>query len=410
VLDCHPRRAFLARGAAFAASISALPLVDRSFGLRAATAFAAATDNAARAAATYAAMQQYFYSPAQKLYREHAPAAAGDQAYSFLWSFEEAAKATLSVYGMPNGAQYAADVQARLDGREAYWDGGRRAHAYRSYPQTGDRYYDDNDWVGSDLVQHYLLTGSAVALDRAQGVFDYVQTGWENGLPNRGGVRWVDASFNGDRGAASTAGFAKLGAHLYDVTGRRTRTYLDWAQKATDWLKQYLLAPNGLYVNAMRADGTLDGNLWIYNQGVLVGANVLLYRVTGTAGYLAEARRLADAALSFFSKNFADPYYSAAGAGIGAYSGRGAFNAIFLRNLLTLHAAQPAYVPPSGVSYLQRIQAYADAAWADPAVHDRATGLFKLDGGAQRSLLDQAGMAQVYALLAWDASGYDKLA
>ena len=311
---------------------------------------------------------------------------------------------------MPNGAQYAADVQARLDGRESYWDGGKRVRAYRSYPQTGDRYFDDNDWVGSDLVQHYLLTGSAIALDRAEGVFSYVQTGWQTNLPNRGGVRWVDASWNGDRGAASTAGFAKLGAHLYDVTGRRTRSYLDWAQRSADWVKQYLLAPSGLYSNAMRADGAVDPTLWIYNQGVLVGMNVLLHRVTGTAGYLTEARRLADATLAFFSNGFTDPYYSAAGGGIGAYSGRGIFNAIFFRNLLLLHAVQPAYTPPGGVSYLQRIQAYADLAWGDPTVRDQATGLFKLDGGAQRSLLDQAGMVQVYASLAWSANSYGKLA
>jgi predicted alpha-1,6-mannanase (GH76 family) len=311
---------------------------------------------------------------------------------------------------MPNGAQYRPDVQARQDGREAYSDGGRgQTRAYRSYPQTGDRYFDDNDWVGSDLVQHYLLAGSAVALNRAQDVFDYLQTGWETNLPKPGGVRWVDASWNGDRGAASTAGFGKLAAHLYEVTGRRTQAYLDWARRAADWVGQ-LPASNGLYANAMRADGALDGNLWIYNQGVLVGMDVLLHRVTGTADYLTTARQLADATLTYFSNGFTDPYYSAAGAGIGAYSGRGIFNAIFFRNLLLLHAVQPAYVPPSGVSYLQRVQAYADAAWDDPAVRDPATGLFKLDGGPQRSLLDQAGMVQVYASLAWSANSFGKLA
>jgi len=369
-----------------------------------------ASDNATRAAATYATMQQYFYVAAQKLYHEHSPAAASDQTYPFLWSFEEASKAKISLYGMPNGSPYAADVQARLDGRETYWDGGMRVRGYRSYPRTGDRYFDDDAWVGSDLVQHDLLTGSAVALNRAQGVFSYLQTGWQNNLPNPGGVRWVDASFNGDRGTDSTGGFAKLGAHLYDATGRKTRSDLDWAQQAYDWLKQYLVAPNGLYWDSMRADGTLNHNQWIYNQGILIGANVLLNRVTGTASYLTEARRLADTALAFFSNNFADPYYSAAGAGIGAYSGRGIFNAIFFRNLLLLHAVTPTYVPPSGSSYLQRMQTYADTAWGDPAIRDPTTGLFTLDGGAQHSLLDQAGMVQIYALLAWAASSYGKLA
>ena len=260
-------------------------------------------------------------------------------------------------------------------------------------------------------------SGGAVALDRARAVFEYLQTGWENNLPNRGGLRWVDATWNGDRGTASTAGYGKLGAHLYDVMGRRTRPYLDAAQKSSDWLKRYLLSTQtGLYANAMRADGAVDPSLWIYNQGVVIGMNVLLHRVTGVAGYLTEARRVADAALAYFSSNFADPYYSAAGAGIGGYPGRGIFNAIFFRNLLLLHAVQPTYAPPGNVSYLARMQRYADVAWGDYAaqgqtgVRDPATGLFKLNGRAEYSLLDQAGMVQVYAALAWPASGYGKLA
>ena len=409
--DFHTRRAFLARGAAFAAAMSGLSFMDLPAGLGPSRAHAAAADNAARAAAAYGAMQQHFYVPAQRLYREHVPPAAGDQPYSYVWAFEEAAKATLAMYGLPNGAGYGADVQARLDGREAYWDGGTRARAYRSYPQTGDRYYDDNDWVGSDLLQHYLLTGNVVALDRAKAVFSYVQTGWENKLPNRGGVRWVDAAWNGDRGTASTGGFGKLGAHLYDATGRRTKSYLDWARRAYDWTSGPLLRDGrGLYYNSMRADGAVDQSLWIYNQGVLIGTGVLLHRVTGNAGYTTEARRVADATLSFFSNSFADPYYSAAGAGVGPYPGRAIFNAIFFRNLLMLHAVQPTYVPASGVSYLQRMQAYADAAWDDPAVHDPATHLFALNGSPNRSLLDQAGMVQVYAVLAWATGNYGKLA
>ena len=279
---------------------------------------------------------------------------------------------------------------------------GASARGYRSYQKTGDRYYDDNDWVGSDLLQHHLLTGDAVALDRAQAVFAYVQTGWEPDLPKSGGVRWVDADFNGDRGTGSTGGSAKLAAHLYDVT--KTSSYRDWALMAYRWTKDYLLSPsNGLYWDDVRADGNVDTDQWIYNQGVLIGANVLLHRVTAEASYLTEARRLADKALTFYSNDFADPYYSSppGSVGKGAYSGRGIFNAIFFRNLLMLHAADPTYVPqPSGISYVQRMQTYADTAWNDPRVHDASTGLFKLDGGSRNSLLDQAGMVQVYASLA----------
>jgi hypothetical protein len=65
----------------------------------------------------------------------------------------------------------------------------------------------------------------------------------------------VDASFNGDRATDSTAGWAKLGAHLYEATGRSTPAYRDTAIQAYTWLKTYLRAGNGLYANSMAPTG-----------------------------------------------------------------------------------------------------------------------------------------------------------
>jgi hypothetical protein len=364
---------------------------------------ALATDNSARAVDAYNAMQAAHYQPSATLYRENHPYdPAQDNPNSYVWSFEEAAKATLCMYGMPGkAADYASALQDRLTAREKYWDGVSRQRAYRSYPATGDRYYDDNCWVASDLIQHHLLTSNSpnsTALDRARGVFTYIQTGWTTTLPKPGGVRWVDASFNGDRATDSTGGWAKLGAHLYEVTGRRTQSYLDWSINAYNWTRQYLLASDGLYANSVRADGTVDATLWIYNQGIMIGAGVLLHRATGDSTYLAEASRVADAALAFFGT---DACYSGT---MGAYTGRAIFNAIFLRNLLMLYAVNRNAV------YLQKMQAYADAVWSDSKAHDPATNLYQLNGEPRRSLLDQAAMVQVFALLSWDESNYDLLA
>ena len=106
---------------------------------------------------------------------------------------------------------------------------------------------------------------------------------------------------------------------------------------------------------------------------------------------------LAEASLAYFGT---DPYYSR---GHNAYDGRGAFNAIFFRNLLMLYAVN------HNAMYLQKMQAYADATWADPTVHDPSTNLFKLNPGPRHSLLDQAAMVQVYALLSWNSSNHTKL-
>jgi hypothetical protein len=107
---------------------------------------------------------------------------------------------------------------------------------------------------------------------------------------------------------------------------------------------------------------------------------------------------LADLTLTTFGK---DAYYSGPD---GAYDGRAIFNAIFFRNLLMLYAVTLTD------RYLQAMRAYADAVWADPRVHDTKTNLFKLNGGSRHSLLDQAAMVQVFALLSWSATAYGKLA
>jgi hypothetical protein len=346
------------------------------------------------------------------LYREtHPYRPATDRPYAYLWPFEEAAKATLLVYGMPGGAKtYARDVQARLAEREKYWDGRVSPRGYRSYPQSGDRYYDDNAWVGSDLLQHYLLTGDGTALARAKEVLAFGLTGWE-GDPTRfqvkpGGEFWVDAGWNRDRGTGPTGGTAKLAAHLYDATGRTTASYRERAEEYNAWVRRWLLGTGGLYWDNILPDAaeSVDTDEWIYNQGVMIGANVLLHRITGEGAYRQEAVRLADLALRVYTTDErvggTDPYYNR---GWGAYSGRGMFNAIFFRNLLLLYAVTQT------AAYRQAIQDYADRAWADPNVRDPRTGLFRLDGGARYSLLDQAAMVQVYACLAWEPASYGKL-
>src|SRR5712692_9872816 len=106
------------------------------------TAFAAASDNARRAADAYTAMQKAFYQSSSWLYHEFAPYhPTQDQPIGYLCSFEEATRATLYLYGMPKAATtYASAIQDRFTSREKYWDGGTIQRAYRSYPTTGDRY------------------------------------------------------------------------------------------------------------------------------------------------------------------------------------------------------------------------------------------------------------------------------
>jgi rhamnogalacturonyl hydrolase YesR len=119
---------------------------------------------------------------------------------------------------------------------------------------------------------------------------------------------------------------------------------------------------------------------------------VELYRVTGEAAYLEQARTTADAALAWYGGR--------------GYQGQPAiFVAIFFRNLLTL-AAQT-----GNPEYRAAMLEYADRAWDNPTLHDIRTDLVRFEGPASAcTLLDQAAMVQLYALGGWPEEQYGLLA
>jgi glycosyl hydrolase family 76 len=372
---------------------------------------------AERATRAYAAMQRHLYLDGARLYRESIPGAPGGNPFAYLWPFEEAARATLCMRGIPEiGRRYADDLEDVVD-RQAYWQplrvsGVVRRPSFASYPplplgQGGDSYFDDNTWVALDLVQAHrmrlagLMGGREVVLDRARALYGLVEAGWcRDPRPYPGGVYWVDASWNRDRGAAVTAGLAALALHLHELASpdavEDRAGYLDTALMAYRWLRETLWIANGpevgLYHDKVLGDGAIDPSQWIYNQGVPVAAGVMLHRVTGEPIYLEQAQATADAALAWY--------------GARGYQGQPAiFAAIFFRNLLQLSALT------GSPEYRSAMLAYADRAWDDPAIHDRTTDLFRFDGPTSAcTLLDQAAMVQVYALAAWPEEQYGLLA
>ena len=410
------------------------------------------TSNAERALKAYAAMQRHLYLDGARLYRETVPVAAGANPFAYVWPFEEAAKATQCLLALPHaeqaGQRLGADVEDRQAGRRAYWqprraDGLTRRPSYASYPphplgQGGDTYFDDNAWIALDLIQLYRmgLDGSfgpgshryrahqhVALLDRAALLFELIAAGWCSGTGAAdarrypGGVYWVDAGWNRDRGCAVTAGLTVLALHLHELTAPETTGYLDLALRAYTWLRDTLLIVDGpmagLYHDKVLGDGAIDQSQWIYNQGVVIAAGVMLDRVSGNLplartrergsggegpDYLAHARATANVALTWY--------------GAQAYAGQPAiFTAIFLRNLLQLAARLQSDDTATAVAYHAAMQAFGDRVWDDPAIHDPATDLFRFDGPDRAcTLLDQAAMVQIYALLGWPPERYGLLA
>jgi len=344
-----------------------------------------------RAIDSYEAMQEYMYADdGSGLYLERYPLGSEDRPYSYEWPFSQAHIATLDLAGVPGATGHAFDddLADRERGQEHFWnaDGGTTglpgydSYARAPYGDGGDMFYDDNEWVALAKIQKYLDTGDEVALDRAAEIFELVVSGWDTDPdhPAPGGVFWTQADWSNDRNTVSTMPGAQLATRLYLITGEDR--YLDWALRMVEWTDEYLLAPNGLYWDNIKLDGSIDKTQWSYNQGVPVGTYTLLYEATGDERYLDKAKAIAEASYRFYvteGRLDGQPMY---------------FNSIWFKNLLLLESVT------GGRTYRKAMQDYAERQWRK--VRNPETDLFS-GGDEHTELLEQAAMVQIYATLAW---------
>jgi hypothetical protein len=365
----------------------------------------------ARALLAYRAMQQSFYIPGTGLYE--------GEPFSFLWPFSQALAATIGVANISGQSaiaarSYPSELHVRLFGLQKYWGQGGEALAGEQpeeeeqgegsepseapgvappalpsfngevVPPGGASYYDDNEWVGIELVRLYRLRHEAQLLEKAEQIMAFVMAGWQSSpkLACSGGVPFSDSPSNTDRNTITNGPAAELGAELFRLTGNGA--YLQFALTAYEWVRRCLLQPSGLYADHIRLHGRIDPTLWSYTQGSMIGAGVLLYQATGNGAYLYQARQSAKASLSYFT--------------IGRLlSENPFFPAVYFRNLMYLDAIT--HDPPGG----RLAQSWVDSLW----VHQRLTsGLFVFGSPPSSQLLTQAAVVEVYALLSTPPATY----
>jgi hypothetical protein len=348
--------------------------------------------NPARALLAFEAMQSRYYIAGSGLY-------VGEP-FSYLWPFSQALAATVTLANVPALQRTALrQFPARLAGLQAYLDlnnSGAPEGTYTSglpaYDGTvsppagpgGPKYYDDNDWIGIELVRMYKLTGKAPLLGAAEGIMAFEMAGWQTDptLACAGGIPFVNLPSNTDRNTVTTAPAAELAAQLYGVT--RDPSYLQFAEQAYQWVRRCLLQPNGLYADHLNLKGYVEKVFWSYNQGTMIGAGALLYQATGNSGYLYDARQTAKAALAYFGPQRLGeeiPF----------------FPSVYFRNLMYLDSIT--HDPPG-----QRIaQAYVDYAWGSLRL---SNNIFVAGSPAGAQLLVQSAITQIYGLLSSPPSTY----
>jgi Glycosyl hydrolase family 76 len=368
---------------------------------------------AERAARAFAAMRARFWTRERGYRRDGKLHRRGTTAH--LWPFSRALVATLDLAGVASdlpGFDAGASISDDIAALERYWDPSGDPPSYSSDVRGtrigGDRYYDDNAWIGLALIQLERMRPGSGSLDRAEELFRFAVSGWDRrGRPNPGGVFWVEqgrgiGARNHDRNTVSNAPNAELGLHLSELRGHKAperdtvdaRAMYEWVVETLDASRDTDSPGTGLFWDKVQGDGTLDKTLWTYNQGSMIGANVLLARLEPPAQaalYLDRAEAIARKSLNHFSH---DEYIRQPAA----------FNAIFFRNLLLLHPITRD--PDLRTEIVDTIRRYTDYAW--DRTRDRRDRFHLSNGGV--TLLNQSAIVQLLALLAWDPSEYAKLA
>jgi hypothetical protein len=246
----------------------------------------------------------------------------------------------------------------------------RRGDAYAERPRRRRRYFDDNGWVGLELVRLYERTGDPGLLRDARHVFAFVASGQD---PD-GGVRWVEGRRT--RHACSTAPAAELALRLHLAAPEDG--LVAFARRAMQWLHRTLRLDSGLIADH-EDRGTVDPTVWSYNQGSALGARALLHRIEGTPRDLDEAMELAQVSLDRFRDDT-------------LWSHPPVFNAIWFRNLMDLDAIAP--VP----GLWPALDAYLDRVWTE--ARDPDSGRFTAGGiGSYDGTLaiDHGGLTQLFA-------------
>jgi len=350
----------------------------------------------ARAETLYQTILTHFYVADFNLFREHDQVLPQDNAFSFLWPYSGMISAANALAAAPGSDTYRVDLVRVLDGLEQYWDGRADPPGYDSYVREyggGQKYYDDNEWLGLEFVDAYRTLGDPAYLDKAKATFAFAISGWSTDLG--GGIYWRENDTT-TKNTCSNGPAAVLALKLYQETNEAE--YLDWAVRILDWLEP-LKAPSGVYWDSISDAGTIDFRTYTYNTGTVLHANALMYAITGEQTYLDGARALAEASIAHFMRE--DPQ-----TGQLFYPATPWFNAVLLRGYVALYHADPQHDP----RFIEMVRANLDYAWTHARGEDGFVNPdWSGDASARRGtdgtegvywLLDQAALVEMYATLA----------
>ena len=177
---------------------------------------------------------------------------------------------------------------------DRYWDRRQPLGGYEPYPTDGngdDKYYDDNAWMAITFAEAYAMTANPAVLARARQTTDFVLSGWDDQLG--GGIWWHEKHKGGCKNTCVNAPAAvACGRMAQMLPAADAKRYGARAAAIVAWTRQHLQNGDGLYAdNVNVATGKVARFSLTYNTALMIRANLMLWRQTGTADYRAEAER-----------------------------------------------------------------------------------------------------------------------
>lgn len=229
--------------------------------------------------------------------------------------------------------------------------------SFARYRGRRSHFFDDDGWYLNAWLRAYDVTGDPKYLDEAEALFAGMTEAWDDVCG--GGLWW-----NKDRGyknAITNELFLLAAARLH----RRVRTptgeggYHDWALRTWNWFDA-----SGMINASHQVNDGLDGSCannggvtWTYNQGVILGGLVELWRITRDDTYLVRARQIADAAIDTLVD--AESILTEPGEPETCSGDALIFKGIFVQGITRLYLADPENRP----DYWTFLTANADSVW-----------------------------------------------
>jgi Glycosyl hydrolase family 76 len=226
-------------------------------------------------------------------------------AYPWVWQLTQEIRATLNARARLAVRQRYAKAVYRMF--RAYFDGHPFSHGATAAVDTAHqpRYYDDNDWIGMDLLSAYRQSGLKPLLEAVEGIQRFIYTGqWRSSDPpddhfDPGGVYWN--THRRQRTLDTNGGATQMALSLYLLT-HRMKAYrhsaskeLDFAKAVYRWVRRTLAMANGLYHASVAPGGIITGGAAINGDAMMVRDGLMLYHITGFASYRKDALKTAAA-------------------------------------------------------------------------------------------------------------------